>query len=196
MNASDSPPDEGEPNQPVDSRLAHDQRLRAPTRQPPFQVVLVHPEIPPNTGNVARLCAATGAHLHLIHPLGFSVDEKAVRRAGLDYWHLVRVTQHESWTEFQDTLGERTRLFLFSGKAARSFLDVTYEPGDYLVFGKESSGLPPELLAERAEDLVAIPTLGEVRSLNLANAVALGVYEALRQTGQLKDASLRPIQAR
>jgi tRNA (cytidine/uridine-2'-O-)-methyltransferase len=125
--------------------------------------------------------------------LGFSIDEKAVRRAGLDYWHLVRVTQHRSWTAFERTFDADCRLFLFTGKASRSFLDVSYQPGDYLVFGKESSGLPERLLTEHQNDLVGIPTLGQVRSLNLANAVALGVYEALRQTGQLEQASLRTV---
>lgn len=165
-------------------------RLRAKSQSPSLHVVLVEPEIPPNTGNIARLCAATCCHLHLVHPLGFQVDEKAVRRAGLDYWHLVKVSEHDSWQAFTQSLGAEARLFFFTGKAARSFLTPSYKPGDYLVFGKESSGLSNAILEGNEEHLVAIPTLGGVRSLNLANSVALGVYEALRQTGQLDETSL------
>jgi tRNA (cytidine/uridine-2'-O-)-methyltransferase len=165
-------------------------RLRAPRREVPFHVVLVEPEIPPNTGNAARLCAATGCRLHLVHPLGFSTDDKAVRRAGLDYWHLVDWTSHESFAAFEVARAGQGRRFLFTGKSSRSFLDVKYELGDYLVFGKESVGLPDALVDAYPEETVAIPTLGAVRSLNLANAVALGVYEALRQTGCLDQAEL------
>jgi len=166
-------------------------RLRAISDLAPLHIVLVEPEIPPNTGNIARLCAATGTHLHLVHPLGFSVDEKAVRRAGLDYWHLVQVTEHESFAKFEQSLPADARTFLFTGKTSRSFLEVSYKPGDYLVFGKESTGLSTEVLERRDKDLVAIPTLGEVRSLNLANCAALGVYEALRQTGALQKTDLK-----
>lgn len=167
-------------------------RLRAAHRST-FHIVLVHPEIPPNTGNVARLCAATGSHLHLVHPLGFEVDEKAVRRAGLDYWHLVQVTEHESFERFWTTKNKRAQAHFFSGKAARSYLDVTYQPGDYLIFGKESSGLDDELLDAHRERLVAIPTIGPVRSLNLANSAAICTYEALRQCGFLGDTQLVPL---
>lgn len=165
-------------------------RLRAPARVVPFHVVLVEPEIPPNTGNAARLCAATGCRLHLVHPLGFSTDDKAVRRAGLDYWHLVDWTAHANFAAFEEARAKKGRRFLFTGKAARSFLDVRYELGDYLVFGKESAGLADELVDAHPDETVGIPTLGAVRSLNLANAVALGVYEALRQTGCLEDPRL------
>ncbi len=165
-------------------------RLRSKAKSQALHVVLVEPEIPPNTGNVARLCAATTCELHLVHPLGFRVDEKAVRRAGLDYWHLVTVHEHENWEAFKSTLTAQARLHFFTGKAERSFLQATYQPGDFFVFGKESSGLPLELLEAHQDELVAIPTLGGVRSLNLANSVALGIYEALRQTGQLDDVSL------
>jgi tRNA (cytidine/uridine-2'-O-)-methyltransferase len=165
-------------------------RLRAQPRPTPFHLVLVEPEIPPNTGNAARLCAATGCRLHLVHPLGFSTDDKAVRRAGLDYWHLVDVVEHASLDAFETARGGQGRRYLFTGKTGRSFLDVHFELGDYLVFGRESSGLPDELTDAFPEECVAIPTLGPVRSLNLANAAALGVYEALRQTGCLDNPTL------
>lgn len=165
-------------------------RLRVPARREPFHVVLVEPEIPPNTGNIARLCAATCCPLHLVGPLGFRIDEKAVRRAGLDYWHLVDVRRHASLAEVEAALGASGRTWLFTGKAGRSYLDVRFEPGDRLVFGRESVGLPEELVAARPEQCIGIPTLrrpdgGGVRSLNLANAVAIGLFEALRQTGCL-----------
>jgi tRNA (cytidine/uridine-2'-O-)-methyltransferase len=154
-------------------------------------VVLVEPEIPPNTGNIARLCAATGCPLHLVGKLGFRIDEHAVRRAGLDYWPLVEVRQHESLTLAESAIiaeasaAPTPRTWLFTGKSRQSFLDVRFELGDVLVFGKESVGLPEALLQARAESAVAIPTLGSVRSLNLSNSVALAVYEALRQNGAL-----------
>jgi len=164
-------------------------RLRA-FGEADLNVVLVEPEIPPNTGNIARLCAATKSHLHLVHPLGFRVDEKSVRRAGLDYWHLLSVAEYESFASFQASLPEDARLFFFTGKAQRSFLEVDYRAGDYLVFGKESSGLSETLIHQAKDQLVGIPTLGPVRSLNLANCVALGVYEALRQIGALNTTQL------
>ena len=167
-------------------------RLRARRMAEPFHVVLVEPEIPPNTGNAARLCAATCCPLHLVGKLGFRTDEHAVRRAGLDYWHLVEVVQHqtlelaEASIQARSTpLGRSPRSWLLSGKAERSYLDVTFAPGDALVFGKESVGLPDSLLEARPAALLGIPTLGEVRSLNLANAVAIVLYEALRQIGAL-----------
>lgn len=175
--------------------------LRALGRARPFHVVLVEPEIPPNTGNIARLCAATRCPLYLVGKLGFSIDEHAVRRAGLDYWHLVEVEQIPDLDTVARRLSETgsqtlpppahterasdPRLWLFTSRAARSYLDVRFQPGDALVFGRESVGLPEPLLAAHAESTVAIPTLGEVRSLNLANAVAIALYEALRQTGAL-----------
>jgi tRNA (cytidine/uridine-2'-O-)-methyltransferase len=164
-------------------------RLRAHPLPAPFHISLIEPEIPPNTGNIARLCAATCCPLHLIGPLGFSIDDHAVRRAGLDYWHLVRVSRHESLRDVEQAIKREAgnaRSFLLSAKAKRSYLDVAFEPGDNLVFGKESSGLDDSLLEERAESVVGIPTLGGVRSLNLANAVSIVLFEALRQIGALK----------
>jgi tRNA (cytidine/uridine-2'-O-)-methyltransferase len=171
------------------------ERLRAKGPERPFHVVLVEPEIPPNTGNVGRLCAATGSPLHLVGRLGFRIDEHAVRRAGLDYWHLVDVHTHAALDEAEAVIRARSgvpapRSWLLSGHARQSYLDVAFAAGDVLVFGKESVGLPPELLAERADETIGIPLLGPVRSHNLANAVAIVLYEALRQTGQLAGASL------
>jgi tRNA (cytidine/uridine-2'-O-)-methyltransferase len=147
-----------------------------------LRVVLVEPEIPQNTGNIARLCAATGSSLHLVGALGFRVDDRSVRRAGLDYWHLVDVHRHLDLAHFQHAFPD-ARLFLFSARSARSYLDADVAPGDALVFGRESVGLSPELLGDHADRLYAIPTLGEVRSLNLSNAASIVLYEALRGCG-------------
>jgi tRNA (cytidine/uridine-2'-O-)-methyltransferase len=168
-------------------------RLRSNGAARPFHVVLVEPEIPPNTGNIARLCGATQAVLHLVGKLGFRIDEHAVRRAGLDYWHLVDVRTH-------DTLEEATakiraegggRRWLLSGKAARSVYATAFSAGDILVFGKESSGLDPALLEQYPDEVLGLPTIGAVRSLNLANATAITLYEALRQVGALDSAEMR-----
>ena len=168
-------------------------RLRSGSGQRPFHVLLVEPEIPPNTGNVARLCAATRSRLHLIEPLGFRIDEHAVRRAGLDYWPLVDLHTHASYaaalSHVRGTEPE-PRVWLFTGKAQRSYLEVAFRAGDALVFGKESSGLSDAILATDPAAHLGIPTLGPVRSLNLANAVAIVVYEALRQIGELDGAAL------
>ncbi len=158
-------------------------KLRARPLADPFHVVLVEPEIPPNTGAVARTCAATRSPLHLVGPLGFRIDEQAVRRAGLDYWHLVELRRHESFEVFEQSHAG-ARIHFFSAGASRSYLDAGFAPGDALVFGRESVGLPPALLAGR-EHVWAIPTLGAVRSLNLSNAVAIVLYEALRQNRAL-----------
>jgi tRNA (cytidine/uridine-2'-O-)-methyltransferase len=160
-------------------------RLRSAPIQPPLHVVLVEPEIPPNTGNIARLCAATASVLHLVGPLGFRIDEKAVRRAGIDYWHLVRVERHLDLSHFRNALPD-ARWVLLSATAERSYLDARFRPGDALLFGRESVGLPEELLDAHRDAVYGIPTLGPVRSLNLANAASIVVYEALRQTGALE----------
>jgi tRNA (cytidine/uridine-2'-O-)-methyltransferase len=166
-------------------------RLRAQPIERPFHVVLVEPEIPPNTGNVARLCAATRCPLHLVGKLGFRIDEHAVRRAGLDYWHLVDVKTHETLADAESAIDaelafrRRPRRYFFSGHAERSYLDVKFELGDALIFGKESVGLPETLLRDRGDEVVGIPMSGLVRSHNLANSVAIALYEALRQTGVL-----------
>lgn len=164
-------------------------KLRCEPLTPAFHVVLVEPEIPPNTGAVARTCAATGSTLHLIRPLGFKIDEQSVRRAGLDYWHLVDLHVHDNFASFRSSVPQ-PRLHLFSSGATQSYLDADFEPGDVLVFGKESVGLPRELLAEHSERVWGIPTSGAVRSLNLSNSVAIVLFEALRKNGGLTNAGL------
>ena len=164
-------------------------KLRVDPLPLPLHVVLVEPEIPQNTGNIGRLCAATQAHLHLVGRLGFQIDEKAVRRAGLDYWHLVSLHVHPDFGTFA-LKHPAARVRLFSANAARSYLDADYAPGDALVFGKESAGLSREMLERYPEDVYGIPTAGAVRSLNLSNAVSIVVYEALRQTGGLANPRL------
>jgi tRNA (cytidine/uridine-2'-O-)-methyltransferase len=165
-------------------------RLRAKPLPVPLHVVLVEPEIPPNTGNVARLCAATASPLHLVGALGFRIDAHSVRRAGVDYWHLVDVRQHVDFEHFLHAWSKEEsagggRLHLFTALAGKSYLGAGYAPGDALVFGKESVGLSEELLARFPDRHVAIPTLGAVRSLNLANAVGIALFEALRAIGAL-----------
>lgn len=165
--------------------------LRSTTSERTFHVVLVEPEIPPNTGNIARLCGATRATLHLVGELGFRIDEHAVRRAGLDYWPLVEVLQHPTLAAAEAAIaagqpGPAPRSWLFSGHSRNSYLEAPFQRGDLLIFGRESVGLPPALLEQRADAVLAIPTLGNVRSLNLSNAVAIALYEALRRTGALE----------
>lgn len=185
-----SAPSSGEPA--LDASML---RLRAPALAAPFHIVLVEPEIPPNTGNIARLCAATNSPLHLVGKLGFSIDEHAVRRAGLDYWHLVSVHTHGGLDEAERTIRQGqvaagvhgARTWLLSGKATKSIYDVHFGPGDRFVFGKESVGLPDDVLDNRAAECLAVPTLGAVRSLNLANSVSIVLFEALRQMGAFRS---------
>ena len=160
-------------------------KLRCEGVEPPFQICLVEPEIPPNTGSVARTCGATSSILHLVEPLGFSLDERAVRRAGLDYWHLVDVRVHASFAAFEAARAPGA-LHFFSAGADRSYLDAPIAPGDCLVFGRESVGLPPDLLQRHLDRVWGIPTIGPVRSLNLSNAVSIVLYEALRRSGALR----------
>jgi len=147
-----------------------------------MHIVLVNPEIPQNTGNIARTCAATGTALHLIHPMGFSVDERQVRRAGLDYWPLLELREHISLEAFFEAI-PRDRCVFLSTKAAKCYSDMVYEPDSVLVFGCETRGLPESLLKANYERCFRIPMLPRLRSLNLANSVAIVLYEALRQTG-------------
>ena len=150
-----------------------------------MHIVLFQPEIPPNTGAVARLCAATNSPLHLIAPLGFEITDRQLKRAGLDYWKYVDVRLHPSWEEFFAGHGEE-RLHFFSKRAARSYTRAQFMERDFLVFGPETRGLPQELLAANGEHAYAIPMMGKgVRSLNLANAVSIVLYEALRQLGKV-----------
>ena len=145
-----------------------------------FHIVIVEPEIPQNTGNIARTCAATGCELHLVRPLGFNISDKQVKRAGLDYWSLVTVHVHDS---FEALLAEypNARCFFFTTKAKKTYTEACYREGDFLVFGKETKGLPEELLVNNQDSCVRIPMIGESRSLNLSNSAAIAVYEALRQ---------------
>ena len=145
-----------------------------------LHVVLVEPEIPANTGNIARTCAATGSVLHLIRPLGFDISEKAVKRAGLDYWHLVDVRVYDNLDDFF-LKNDVKQMRLFSTKAPRSYAEADYSDGCFLFFGKETKGLPEDFLAAHYESCVRIPIREEARSLNLSNSVAVGVFEALRQ---------------
>jgi len=161
-------------------------KLRCSPLAPAFRVVLVEPEIPPNTGSIARTCAATSTPLHLIEPLGFRIDDRSLKRAGIDYWHLVEVHTHPSFADF--AAGQPAgRMHFLSSEAERSYLDADFQPGDALVFGKESVGLPRELLHAHPERVWGIPTSGGVRSLNLSNAVAIVLYEALRKQRALES---------
>lgn len=147
---------------------------------PPAHVVLVEPEIPNNTGSVGRTCVATGCALHLVHPLGFDIDEKACRRAGLDYWPRVNLTEHEDLAAYRRVMPPG-RAWLFSARATRTLYEVPIQPGDHLVFGRESVGLPQDLLDAHPEQLVTIPLRAGERSLNLSNAVTVAVYENVRK---------------
>jgi len=148
---------------------------------PPLQVVLHEPEIPPNTGNIARMCAATGSGLHLIEPLGFKITDAALKRAGLDYWDSIRPRIHVSWDAYFSATGPE-RFFLFSTGGSRNIFNTEFRPGDHLVFGSETSGLPDDLLLRYPDRIIGIPLQTQhVRSLNLSTAAGIAVYEALRQ---------------
>ncbi len=149
---------------------------------PPVHVVLVEPEIPQNTGNIARTCAATGAHLHLVEPLGFSISDRYLRRAGLDYWPLVHVHRYPSLDAFLER-HDPARLLYITTKGRTVYTDAEYPPGCVLVFGRESEGLPHWLLERHPERTLRIPMVADARSLNLSNTVAVLVYEALRRQG-------------
>ncbi len=149
-----------------------------------MNIVLVEPEIPPNTGNVARLCAATRATLHIVEPLGFKLDDAQLKRAGLDYWRHLDWHRWPNWTAFQKQLSAEARLWLIESKGPRHYAQVSYQPGDYLVFGRETAGLPAGIIAQYPDSWLRIPMFhSRVRSLNLSNCVALVLYEALRQQG-------------
>ena len=147
-----------------------------------MQVVLIEPEIPPNTGNVSRTCAVTGTTLHLVEPLGFSIEERQLKRAGLDYWHHLDLRMHDSLEEYLRFAEGRNSWFLTT-KGEQLYTDVAYEPDDLLVFGKETAGLPHWLLAKYPQRCVRIPMGQNLRSLNLSNSVSIVLYEALRQQG-------------
>jgi tRNA (cytidine/uridine-2'-O-)-methyltransferase len=145
-----------------------------------FNVVLVEPEIPPNTGNIGRLCLATGSTLHLVKPLGFSMDDRELKRAGLDYWKEVEVKLWDSFEQLWRERQDASQFFFLTTKSERAYYDVNFRPGDFLVFGRETKGLPESLLAAHREELLTIPMRG-TRSLNLATAVGIVLFEAVRQ---------------
>lgn len=145
-----------------------------------FNIVLVEPEIPQNAGNIARTCAATGTRLHMIRPLGFEVSDKYLKRAGLDYWHLVEICYYDSFEELQEKYPDG-KFYFFTTKGRSRHSDARFQDGDFLVFGKETRGLPEELLMKNPDTCLRIPMYGEARSLNLSNSVAVALYEALRQ---------------
>ena len=147
-----------------------------------LHIVLVEPEIPQNTGNIARTCAAIGATLHLIHPLGFSLEEKHLKRAGLDYWHLLTLIEHPSKEHFFASV-QANELFFFTTKARQDYTQVQYPKETYLVFGKESAGLDEDILVKHPKQCIRIPMHSDARSLNLSNSAAIGAYEYLRQYG-------------
>ena len=145
-----------------------------------MHIILHQPEIPANTGNIGRTCVATGTALHLIEPLGFRLDEKSIKRAGMDYWEHLDVTRYMNYQEFKQKHPE-AKIWMATTKARKVYTDVSFALDDYIMFGKESAGIPEELLVENEETCIRIPMLDEIRSLNLSNAVAIVLYEALRQ---------------
>ena len=147
-----------------------------------LNIVLLEPEIPANTGNIGRTCVATDTRLHLIEPLGFRLDEKALKRAGMDYWKDLDVTTYINFEDFMEKNPD-AKIYMATTKAQKCYTDVEFESDCYIMFGKESAGIPEELLLENKENCIRIPMVGDIRSLNLGNSVAIVLYEALRQNG-------------
>ena len=147
-----------------------------------LNIVLLEPEIPVNTGNIGRTCVAAGARLHLIEPLGFRLSEKALKRAGMDYWKDLDVTTYMDYPDFL-ARNPGAKIYMATTKAQKVYTEVSYEPDSYIMFGKESAGIPEEILVENKENCVRIPMMGDIRSLNLGNSAAIVLYEALRQNG-------------
>jgi RNA methyltransferase, trmH family, group 2 len=145
-----------------------------------LNIVLFEPEIPANTGNIGRTCVATGTRLHLIEPLGFRLNEKEIRRAGMDYWQDLDVTRYINWEDFLEKNPD-AKIYMATTKGKHVYTEVSYEPDCYIMFGKESAGIPEEILIEHPDECIRIPMIGETRSLNLSNSVAIVLYEALRQ---------------
>lgn len=148
-----------------------------------FNIVLVEPEIPQNTGNISRTCAVTGAALHLVKPLGFSVEDRYLKRSGLDYWNELTIYYYDSFADFEEKRKGEGRFWMFSTHAQKNYCDVEYKDGDFLIFGKETAGLGQAILSRYPDTAVRIPMRENLRSLNLSNSAAIAVYEALRQTG-------------
>ena len=159
-----------------------------------LNIVLHEPEIPANTGNIGRTCVATGARLHLIEPLGFRLNEKEIKRAGLDYWENLEVYRYDNYDDFLEK-NPGAKIYMATTKAVKVYSEVNYEPDCYIMFGKESAGIPEEILVNHKENSIRIPMVGDIRSLNLSNSVAVVLYEALRQNnfdhmrlqGELRD---------
>lgn len=147
-----------------------------------MHIILHQPEIPANTGNIGRTCVATGTSLHLIEPLGFRLNEKEIKRAGMDYWDQLDVTRYINFDEFRE-MNPNAKIWMATTKAKRSYTDVNFGPDDFIMFGKESAGIPEDILVDYEETCIRIPMLPEIRSLNLSNSVAIVLYEALRQQG-------------
>ena len=147
-----------------------------------INIVLLEPEIPANTGNIGRTCVATGSRLHLIEPLGFRLNEKALKRAGMDYWKDLDVTTYINYEDFLEK-NPGAKIYMATTKGQHVYSDVKFEPDCYIMFGKESAGIPEEILLEHPNEAIRIPMMGETRSLNLANSVSIVLYEALRQNG-------------
>ncbi len=147
-----------------------------------LNIVLHEPEIPANTGNIGRTCVATGSRLHLIEPLGFKMDEKSLKRAGLDYWKDLDVVTYSDYEDFLEK-NPGAKIYMATTKASKVYTEAAFEPDCYIMFGKESAGIPEEILVEHKENCIRIPMIGDIRSLNLSNSVAIVVYEALRQNG-------------
>jgi tRNA (cytidine/uridine-2'-O-)-methyltransferase len=145
-----------------------------------LNIVLFEPEIPPNTGNIGRTCVATGTRLHLIEPLGFSLDEKNLKRAGMDYWKDLDVNTYKNWEDFLER-NPGAKIYMATTKAHQTYVDVQYEEDCFIMFGKESAGIPEEILVDYEDTCIRIPMIGEIRSLNLSNSAAIVLYEALRQ---------------
>ena len=161
-----------------------------------LNIVLFEPEIPQNTGNIGRTCVATNTRLHLIEPLGFRLDEKSLRRAGMDYWKDLDVTTYRDFDEFMSKNPE-AKIYMATTKAPNVYTEVNYEPDCYIMFGKESAGIPEEILVHHKENSIRIPMVGDIRSLNLSNSVAIVLYEALRQnnfTGMTKEGHLHRLE--
>lgn len=157
-----------------------------------MNIILLEPEIPANTGNIGRTCVATGTRLHLIEPLGFRLNEKQIKRAGLDYWDDLDLFVYNNYDEFLEK-NNYPKIYMATTKAVKAYTDVRYEPDCYIMFGKESSGIPEEMLLDKREDCIRIPMVGDIRSLNLGNSAAIILYEALRQndfTGMNTSGSL------
>lgn len=154
------------------------QKLKIPKS---FNIVLVEPEIPPNTGNIARLCAATSSKLHLVHPLGFKITDKEVKRAGLDYWNLLDIEEYENWDAFVETPRWGVSTWYISTRGEKTIWEAEFNPGDFLIFGSETKGLNEEILNQNKDHVISIPMNGLTRSINLSTAVGIVLYEAIRQ---------------